>query len=307
MNQIENIASKHLGKAGDGSVVKPYITPDFVDSTLLVGIPRELNRHYYNILSTGVGAEGVDVWNAYEVSFLLKNGYPISCYVRIVYDSTSPNIVESKSIKLYLNSFNMMRVQTLTIQDGIEKVKTRIIQDLSNVLGTVPKVGVHLAYSDLVMATGFNLFTQLETVIDHTRLKFNTFNESPNLILVDKNTKEFKVTTTLLRSNCRVTNQPDWGDVYVSMICENGTPTFESFAQYIVSMRKQNHFHEEICECIYKRLYDIFAPQHLMVACLYTRRGGIDINPVRYSSYEFFEQNLPDFSSTDVIMKTVRQ
>ena len=86
-----------------------------------------------------------------------------------------------------------------------------------------------------------------------------------------------------LRSNCRVTNQPDWGDVFMYY---KGTRslTEESFLKYIVSMRKENHFHEEICELIYKRLYDILNPEELFVACLYTRRGGIDINPVRASN-----------------------
>ena len=83
-----------------------------------------------------------------------------------------------------------------------------------------------------------------------------------------------------LRSNCRVTNQPDWGDVYIHIKGENSV-TPESLLKYIVSMRKENHFHEEICECIYKRLYDLLDPEELFVSCLYTRRGGVDINPTR--------------------------
>ena len=106
-------------------------------------------------------------------------------------------------------------------------------------------------------------------------------------------------------SNCRVTNQPDWGDVYIAI---NGKKqiTKESLLQYIVSMRKENHFHEEICECIYKRLSDILEPKDLMVACLYTRRGGIDINPVRMSS-DSLERYVPIIDAWTHTTKTMRQ
>jgi 7-cyano-7-deazaguanine reductase len=303
-SQIELIASKHLGKAGDGSVVNPYITPDRVDATLLVGIPRYLNRTHYNIENTGPGSVGIDVWNAYEVSYLLSNGYPVSCFVRIVYDSTSENIVESKSIKLYLNSFNMMRIETLDIGESIDIVKNKIAEDLTPVLGVVPVVGVHLGYSRVKEST-LGYFTQLENAIDHAALTFDQVNEDPE-ILKPFDFTQLAVQTSLLRSNCRVTNQPDWGDVYIAMDAEF-VPTYESLAQYIVSMRKENHFHEEICECIFKRLSDKYKPQNLVVACFYTRRGGIDINPVRYTSEEYFKQFFVDFASTDVTFKTLRQ
>ena len=310
--EIELIASKHLGKAGDGSVVNPYITPDSVDATLLVGIPRYLNRTHYNIENTGPGSVGIDVWNAYEVSYLLSNGYPVSCFVRIVYDSTSKNIVESKSIKLYLNSFNMMRVDTLDIDVSIDIVKNKIVEDLTPVLGVTPVVGVHLGYSTVKQGE-MAYFTQLELAIDHTALTFDQVNEDPE-ILVNEDLNllnpfdftQIAVQTSLLRSNCRVTNQPDWGDVYIAMEAES-VPTYESLAQYIVSMRKENHFHEEICECIFKRLSDKYKPKNLVVACFYTRRGGIDINPVRYTSEEYFKQFFVDFASTDVTFKTLRQ
>jgi 7-cyano-7-deazaguanine reductase len=303
-SQIELIASKHLGKAGDGSVVNPYITPDSVDATLLVGIPRYLNRTHYNIENGGAGSVGIDVWNAYEVSYLLQNGYPISCYVRIVYDSTSENIVESKSIKLYLNSFNMMRIDTLDADASLDIVKLKIVEDLTPVLGVTPLVGVHLAYAK-VAESSIAKFQTLEDMIDHTELSFDQVNENPDILKHDF-PYGMVVKTSLLRSNCRVTNQPDWGDVYIAM---NGpsVPTYESLAQYIVSMRKENHFHEEICECIFKRLSDKFQPENLVVACFYTRRGGIDINPVRYTSVEYFKKFFIDFASTDVTFKTLRQ
>ena len=93
---------------------------------------------------------------------------------------------------------------------------------------------------------------------------------------------ELRLKSNLLRSNCRVTNQPDWGDVYIKIKGEN-LPTADSLAKYIVSHRTVSHFHEEICEMVYKHLTDAYQPEELMVACLYTRRGGLDINPVRAS------------------------
>ena len=108
----------------------------------------------------------------------------------------------------------------------------------------------------------------------------------------------------MLRSNCRVTNQPDWGDVY---ICIDGDKTItpESLAKYIVSHRQVSHFHEEICEMIFAHLTEAFKPEQLMVACLYTRRGGIDINPTRVSHVDLLNDRLidPDIPFT----KTPRQ
>ena len=118
------------------------------------------------------------------------------------------------------------------------------------------------------------------------KMTFDHFNESPDILEVVPSIGRYeRWRSHSLRSNCRVTNQPDWGDVYVHIKGDKAV-TPESLLQYIVSMRKENHFHEEICECIYKRLWDLLQPEELFVACLYTRRGGIDINPVRASSWE---------------------
>jgi 7-cyano-7-deazaguanine reductase len=302
---IESIASKHLGKAGDGSVVKPYVTPDAIDASLLVGIPRELNRTQYDIDSTGPATIGFDVWNAYEVSTLMQNGFPVNFYVRIGYSSQSPRIVESKSLKLYFNSFNMHRFLTLDAGVVAGVVEAQIKKDLTPILGVEPEVGVHEAHGTVSGVT-IPSFPWLENSFNPSHYDFDVTYESANLLLVDENATKLAVRTATLRSNCRVTNQPDWGDVYIAM--EGGNvPTLVSLTQYIVSMRKENHFHEEICECIYKRLHDKFKPEQLMVACLYTRRGGIDINPVRYSSKPYFEKYFPDFLSTQVLYKTIRQ
>ena len=304
MNNIEQLASVHLGKASDGTTVKPYETPDSVDSTLLVGVPRELNRTQYKIVNGESATIGFDVWNAYEVSFLLKNGFPVNCVVRIVYDSRSENIVESTSLKLYLNSFNMNRFDTTNPRLATDLVRSKILDDLTPVLGVRPTVGVMLAYEQISNALIPN-YPVLENAFDQASIKFDAVNENPKLLKKATGASILRIRTSLLRSNCRVTHQPDWGDVYINM--RGDTPTLSSLAQYVVSMRKENHFHEEICECIYKRLTDKFKPVDLLVACLYTRRGGIDINPVRFSSEKFFATEFPNFLRTDVLYKTNRQ
>ena len=283
MSKIEDIASVHLGKAGDGSVVKPYVTPDEVDASLLVGVPRVLNRTAYEIDEENLPFEGSDTWNCYEFSTLANNGFPVSGLLRIVYPSESPNIVESKSLKLYLNSFNMMKNGD-TIDEILINIEERIYQDLSKCLGN-ESIDVCLMFEDGITRKPIDGdFVQIEKFVDPANITFDQFNESPDTLqVVDSDGYPKLWRSSVLRSNCRVTNQPDWGDVYIAIKGEK-TVTPESLLQYIVSMRKENHFHEEICECIYKRLQDLINPDELFVACLYTRRGGIDINPLRASS-----------------------
>jgi len=310
MNKIEEIASVHLGKAGDGSVVKPYVTPDHVDPTLLVAIPRQLNRDHYGINQDTL-MHGYDTWNAYEVSFLLDNGYPINVVAKIIYSSESECIVESKSLKLYLNSFNMQKFSK-TYDKAIDLAAAKIQIDLSILLGTDVSV-------DLFTDGYFNItpgesafrgtFPHLEEIVEVQNMDFPFYNENPDILKIDHETEHnlFSAKSNALRSNCRVTNQPDWGDVYIAMEGES-IPTHKSVLQYIVSMRKENHFHEEICECIYKRLLDKFKPEHLIVGCLYTRRGGIDINPVRATSMEMLLRYSKALMTPGILVnKTMRQ
>jgi 7-cyano-7-deazaguanine reductase len=311
-SEIEKIASVHLGKAGDGSVVKPYVTPDSRDPSLLVPIPRDLNRTGYDI--TNSDFVGHDVWNCYEVSFLKENGYPVNGVMVIEYPSDSPNIIESKSLKLYLNSYNMMNIRSNSnniewaFEELVEQDLTTALyseEDAKDIFGPV-RARFHRNVQYPNYTEPFRVqFTTIEDIVDVNNIKFDVFNEDPNTLVVDENpsSRVYRYHTSALRSNCRVTNQPDWGDVYVHI---NGYDTVspESLLRYIVSLRKENHFHEEICEMIYKRLYEILAPEELFVACLYTRRGGIDINPMRANCDNVFNKIV---NTTDLLKKTMRQ
>jgi len=120
------------------------------------------------------------------------------------------------------------------------------------------------------------------------------YNETPDLLrVIDSEIEEVYYHSALLKSNCRVTSQPDWGDVYIYM---KGKQTVDpiSLLEYIVSFRDECHFHEEICETIYKRLWDAVKPSELCVRCLYARRGGIDINPERASDEKLLHYTLSD-------------
>jgi 7-cyano-7-deazaguanine reductase len=310
MKKLDKIVSKHLGKAGDGSVVKPYVTPDKADKSLLVPVPRVLNREEYDINEDDLPFVGFDTWNCYEVSFLLDNGFPVSGVVKIVYPSDSECIVESKSLKLYLNSFNMHRFGN-SLTRAIVKAKQMIEDDLRDALECDVDVWFH--YDDeneLPAAPIKGHFVRLESLINQDDIEFTDYEEDPKILehAPMLGFMPFQVTSSALRSNCRITNQPDWGDVYIHIEGEDCV-TPESLMKYIVSMRKENHFHEEICECIFKRLKDILEDDtEILVACLYTRRGGIDINPIRATSQELIDKIASTLVEADIPhRKTARQ
>lgn len=329
MDEIEKIASKVLGKTSDGKTMMRYETPDEIDPNLLVGIPRHLNRTAYDIQDKNLPFSGRDTWNCYEFSCLLNNGFPVSGLLRCSYDASSENIVESKSLKLYLNSFNMAKMGD-TIDDVINNVESLVETDLKNILAPRTRLVAfpdqeitdeNKAWVDKYMpieaklfideTTGYaepfqGTYLQLEDHIDVENIDFSHYNESPDILdVVESNGRPQRFQSRSLRSNCRVTNQPDWGDIYIHT--KGGKEvTPESLMQYIVSMRKENHFHEEICECVYKRLLDLLEPEELLVGCLYTRRGGIDICPVRANDPMLLNEN-PITDAAMLTRKTMRQ
>lgn len=290
---VKEIASKHLGKVGGDGYSDQY------NPELLVKVPRYLNREGYGL--TGKEFVGVDTWNAYEVSAITTKGQPVAGMLKIVCPADSTHHVESKSIKLYLNSFNMTRMGD-TAKECIKFIEARVKRDLDELLETNNTV-TFFQEGDGTPDLLFD-YPNLDTVIDLDKIDFTAFQSDASQLEQSEVGGEFKVRSSLLRSNCRVTNQPDWGDVFIYMNGEN-LPTFQSIAKYIVSHRTVSHFHEEICEMIYAHLTEAFKPEQLMVACLYTRRGGIDINPIRASHSmlipEFFVN--PNFR----IAKTLRQ
>ena len=286
---------------------KKVIHPEKYDYSLLFRIPRSENRLQYGIEYDNLPFKGFDVWNCYEVSFLTNNGLPVSRMMKLVYSSDSLYLVESKSLKLYLNSFNMDRFGK-TVLEAEEVVGTTISQDLSLLLETEVFV-TFFDESGEARKPFPSLKVNLNDLVPvevQESISFTRFKESPELLrsqLTDA-IHEYAFHTDLLRSNCRVTNQPDWGDLFLQLTTKHEID-LSSVIEYLVSFRKENHFHEEVVEMIYKRFYDYFEPEKLMVAAMYTRRGGIDINPIRASHAELIDETL--ISSKLRVEKTLRQ
>ena len=304
MNEVKNyeavkeIASKHLGKVGGDGYSDQY------NPELLVKIPRKLNREGYNL--TGKEFTGVDTWNAYEVSAITSKGQPVAGMLKIVCPSDSEFHVESKSIKLYLNSLNMTKIGD-TAKDCIKGIEATVKRDLDELLETNTTISFYASEFETENLSFSEDYKDLGDITDLDQIDFTAFkSDSSQLIIEDSGGElnDIKFRSNLLRSNCRVTNQPDWGDVFIYMKGSK-LPAADSLAKYIVSHRTVSHFHEEICEMIFAHLTERFEPEQLMVSCLYTRRGGIDINPIRathsYLIPEFFTS--PDFT----IRKTLRQ
>lgn len=290
----------------DSILGKEASHPERYDASLLFRIPREENRLNYNIDSLALPFVGVDVWNCYELSYLTNNGLPLNRVLKLIYTADSEYLVESKSLKLYLNSFNMEFLGE-TIVEADLLVKELIQQDLETLLQT--KVDVLLFDETSEAMVPFQDFQHLTEFISEERLlnlNFTHFTETPTLLKV-VNTEllhccSFK--SDLLRSNCRVTNQPDWGDLFVTMTAKCEVDLL-SVIEYLVSFRKENHFHEEVVEMIFKRFMDKFKPERLMIAAMYTRRGGIDINPIRTTHEELIDAAF--LSKNFRLAKTLRQ
>lgn len=292
-------ASKHLGKVGGDGYKDQY------DPELLVSIHRSHNREAYNINNTNLPFTGYDVWNAYEVSALTKKGLPVSGMMKIVVPADSMYHVESKSIKLYLNSLNMTKVGEEEAE-CIAMLEEMVERDLSEKLSTEVRAKMFTDIDPVTDIFRFRGFAKLHNLVDLDEIEFDNFNTGEELKTTRETEKpeEYRFQSNLLRSNCRVTNQPDWGDVFVYM---KGTkePDYESIAKYIVSHRKVSHFHEEIAEMLFTHFMNAYNPDELMISCLYTRRGGIDINPIRSTHRELIPE--PYYSLTSRIAKTLRQ
>ena len=295
--EVVEIASKHLGKVGGAGYSDQY------NPELLVKVPRYLNREGYGLTSESF--VGFDTWNAYEVSAITTKGQPVAGMLKIVCRADSEFHVESKSIKLYLNSFNMTQIGD-NAADCIKGIEARVKRDLDELLETDTIVSFY-ADEEEGEALSFEGYSDLGELTNLDDIDFTAFQSDASQLEEQPafgGSKELKIKSNLLRSNCRVTNQPDWGDVLIRIVGPK-LPTAESVAKYIVSHRTVSHFHEEICEMVFKHLSEAFEPEQLMVSCLYTRRGGIDINPIRATHSSL----IPDFfiNPDYRITKTLRQ
>jgi len=247
---------------------------------LLQAVPRSLNRDGLNISAKNLPFVGEDVWYGYELSWLNSKGKPIVAVAEFRFPCQSENIVESKSFKLYLNSFNQSRFSSW------QDVTSCMEKDLSNTCGS--KASVKLFPVDDCPALNINhqVYSGNITCIDAIDIEVNNYQLAPELLLnTDYNSSESKAVVNenlvshLLKSNCLITNQPDWASIYIQY--SGKEISHKSLLAYLISFRQHNEFHEQCVERIYCDLKEYCQIDELTVFARYTRRGGLDINPYR--------------------------
>ena len=260
---------------------------DQYDATLLFPIPRAQKRAELGITGDAPFF-GADLWTAYEVSWLNARGKPQVALAHITVPCESPNIVESKSFKLYLNSFNNSRFTST------EEVRDAIRADVSEAVwrGSDQPRTIGLK---LVLAEAFEQerMGELEGVLlDRLDIECDQYTPAPELLKADHGQIPVSedLVSHLLKSNCLVTGQPDWGSVQISY--SGPQIDQEGLLKYIISFRNHNEFHEQCVERMFSDLWARCRPSKLSVYARYTRRGGLDINPLRTSSPQALPKNL---------------
>ncbi|WP_440210667.1 NADPH-dependent 7-cyano-7-deazaguanine reductase QueF [Actinobacillus pleuropneumoniae] len=251
------------------------------DPTLLQPVPRKLNRDGLGITEQQPFDRGADVWTCYELSWLNENGLPQVAIADVAIDFRSENLIESKSFKLYLNSFNQTKFASL------EQVEQTLAKDLSQCASGQVSVKVYK----------LSAYTQQPIVdfagecIDEQDIQINSYEFSNEHLasVAEGEIVEETLVSHLLKSNCLITSQPDWGSVQIHYVGKKLNR--EKLLRYLVSFREHNEFHEQCVERIFTDLIQFTQPEKLTVYARYTRRGGLDINPFR-SNFESVPQNL---------------
>jgi len=251
---------------------KPSAYKTEYDPTLLFPIPRQPKRTEIGLPEgRALPFFGVDIWNAYEVSWLNLKGKPQVALATFIIPADTPNIVESKSFKLYLNSFNQSKIASA------EALQQLLQHDLSDATGGSVQVRL-VTEADL----GKQKMGELDgLLLDRLDIETDIYEPDPTLLSADQEESPVEETLVshLLKSNCLVTGQPDWGSVQIRYV---GAPIDqEGLLKYLISFRNHNEFHEQCVERIFTDVMRMCKPVKLAVYARYTRRGGLDINPFR--------------------------
>jgi len=235
----------------------------------LVVIARADKRKMLGIDPRNLPFYGFDLWTHYEVSWLNIKGKPMVGVLEFSYDCASSLMIESKSLKLYFNSFNFTRFA------DPEGLRQRVEEDLQAVLQTDVTVRLmSLADANLDLQSGFSAQS-----LDELDIECEIYQVNPDFLQVSEPVVHERLCSDLLKSNCLVTQQPDWGSILIEYrgpkICHHG------LLRYLVSFRDHDEFHEQCIERIFNDILKRCQPHQLSVYGRYTRRGGVDINPYR--------------------------
>jgi 7-cyano-7-deazaguanine reductase len=242
---------------------------DTYEPDLLFPIPRQGKRAEIAIAGQ-LPFYGVDVWNAYEFSWLNAKGKPIAALLQLSVPCESPNLVESKSLKLYLNSYQHTKFASL------EQALLAVTEDVSTACGVDVSVDIQLLQECSVGE--FKNFPGM--CIDDLDIDIDTYDLNPSFLKTDSNDIVVEeLHSHILKSNCLVTGQPDWGSIAISYVGKK--ISHEGLLRYFVSFRNHDEFAEHCVERVFMDLMRYCQPEKLMVEGRYTRRGGLDINPFR--------------------------
>lgn len=246
--------------------------PTAYDRDLLFPVPRSANRRELGITDDDLPFGGFDHWRAYELSWLMPSGQPVVALADILVPCDSPNLVESKSMKLYFNSLNQH------VFADAELARRTMEQDLSDAAGAPVSIIVHAGDASAVHTADVTD----AVLLDDLRVTTATYQPAPQLLdCVPGTDVEETLCSHLFRSNCPITAQPDWGSVLIRY--RGKQIEHRSLLSYLISYRLHEGFHEHCVEQIFKDLSDICKPQALQVSINFLRRGGLEINPLRSS------------------------
>lgn len=255
---------------GKSTVYIQTYTPE-----LLYPIPRTLGRNKIG-LHTTLPFKGIDIWNGFELSWLNPKGKPEIAIAEFHFPESTLNVIESKSFKLYLNSFNQSHYSSII------EVRNILEKDLS--AASQGSVNVKMFSQSEFNAQQVSDFSGIH--LDHLDIQTDSYQVDPNFLITHDQHAEETLYSHLLKSNCLATGQPDWGSV---LIRYNGPKIdHEGLLKYIISYRNHSGFHEHCVEQMFVDILNKCRPEQLTVYARYTRRGGLDINPFRSNFEESF-------------------
>ena len=301
-NDMNDIASKSLGSSASYAVYT-----DKFDPSLLNPMPRSIARDHWGI--TGNEFVGWDVWHCHEATFLTDSGCPVAGTLKFVYSSSSPFMVESKSAKLYLNSFDMCKMG-VTLSDAIEAYEAQIAMDLSACVGTEVKVKFYSS-NEYAFADKVDL---LENAGDISRIvpdldteAFTDYSGEKHHVSASKGASVRAIYTNALRSRCRHTKQKDTGLALIDHASTTCTLDPLSVFKQIVSLREVNEFHEFCAEKLFVEIDTVMnSHDNLAIALLYSRRGSLDINPVRASKGRMLSHEIQSLIDVNILTMKVQ-
>lgn len=237
---------------------------------LLFAIERSQSRSMLGLTNNELPFFGVDVWTGYELSWLDERGKPVVATAEFFVPCESDCIVESKSFKLYLNSFNQSRFRS------VEEVKKILLKDLSRVIGLPIEARLETLTQQMA-----NVSASMGGIcLDDLSIDCSVYSPFPEYLTVDPTRAiQEQLYTNLLKTNCPVTGQPDWASLQIDY--QGPEIDRENLLRYIVSFREHQDFHEHCVERIFMDIVSRCQPNYLTVYARYTRRGGLDINPFR--------------------------